>query len=197
MQAIHEAQAKQIAELMKACEAIIDSIGEQTELAVTSETTYQVNAHSICDMGTALAALQKSLKIGIANSSRPSAIIRVCNPDDTYKDYPLDRDCYWVGRKPQPDDRVAGAIVLQDPNPKAPITSRFHCELKVIDGRWFVLNHSENGIVIYPRSPSDPSGMLRHNSKIFVGHSCLIYKEIQREIIGSDDEEHHPTCGQE
>lgn len=129
---------------------------------------------------------------GIVDASRPSAIVRVVNPDDTYKDFPLVRNCYWVGRRPQPDDRIAGAIVLSDPNPKSPITSRFHCELKVIDGKWFALNHSENGIAIYPRSPS---GLLRHNSKVFVGHSYLIYKEIQREVVRDDEE--HPTYGQE
>jgi hypothetical protein len=125
---------------------------------------------------------------GIIEANRPSATVAVYYPDGTCKDFPLVRNCYWVGRRPQPDDRVAGAILLPDPNPKAPITSRFHCELKVVDGKWFAINHSENDIAIYPRSAS---GLLRHGSKIFIGHCYLVYKELQIEIVRDDEE--HPT----
>jgi hypothetical protein len=109
-------------------------------------------------------------------AKRPSALIRVVYPDERFLDFPLNRNCYWVGRRPQPDDQVAGSIVIPDPNPKAPITSRFHLEIKVMGDKWYAFNRSEkNGIHIYPPSPS---GLLKDGSKIFVGHCYLIYKEI-------------------
>jgi hypothetical protein len=122
---------------------------------------------------------------------RPSAFIRLVQPDDSFFDFPLNRNCYWVGRRPQPDDRVAGSIILADPNPKAPITSRFHLELKVSRDKWYAFNRSEkNGIVIYPPSPT---GLLQDGSKIFVGHCYLIYREIKKPSLEKDSSEEHPT----
>jgi len=109
---------------------------------------------------------------------RPSAFLRLVKPDESFLDFPLNRNCYWIGRRPQPDDRIAGSIVLPDLNPKAPITSRLHLEVKVVDDRWYAFNRSEkNGIVIYPPSPS---GVLKDGSKIFAGHCYLVYREIQK-----------------
>lgn len=90
MQAIHEAQAKQIAELMSACQAVIDSIGEeQMAMAVTSETTYQINAYSVCDMATALSVLRGSLKIVFSNSM-------ITIPDSTYAKLLEARELYQL-----------------------------------------------------------------------------------------------------
>jgi hypothetical protein len=122
---------------------------------------------------------------------RPSAFLRLVTPDERFFDFPLNRNCYWIGRRPQPDDRVAGAIIIPDPNPKSPITSRLHLEVKVVDDKWFAFNRSEkNGIIIYPPSPS---GLLRDNSKIFVGHCYLIYREIQKPFEEKVFNDEHPT----
>jgi hypothetical protein len=126
---------------------------------------------------------------GYVEANRPSAIVRIHYPDDSTKDFSLIRNCYWVGRRPTPDDRVAGAIIIPDPNPNAPITSRFHCELKVQGDKWIALNRSDkNGILIYPPSPS---GLLRNGSKIFIGHCFLEYREIR--LVSSPAIDDHPT----
>jgi hypothetical protein len=122
---------------------------------------------------------------------RPSAFLRLVNSDDSFFDFPLNRNCYWIGRRPQPDDRIAGAIIIPDPNPKSPITSRLHLEVKVVDSKWYAFNRSEkNGIIIYPPSPS---GLLRDGSKIFVGHCYLVYKEIQKPFEERAFTDEHPT----
>lgn len=58
-----ETQQK-VADLMRACQSVLDSLDEaQMSYAVDNKTQYQVNAHAVWDMGTALAALQEDVKI--------------------------------------------------------------------------------------------------------------------------------------
>ncbi|GAB4199581.1 MAG: hypothetical protein Fur006_50390 [Coleofasciculaceae cyanobacterium] len=108
-------------------------------------------------------------------SNRPSAIIEVNYFDGTKLNLPLIQDCYWVGRRPNPPFGRAGCIVLPDPDPKNPITSRFHLEIKVVNNEWYAINRSKNNIVLYPPCLD---GKLKHNTKIFAGHSYLVYQEI-------------------
>lgn len=107
---------------------------------------------------------------------RPSALLQIHYYDGTSLDFPLIQNSYWVGRRPVAS-KGSGAIALPDPNPASPITSRMHLELKVqADDRWYAINRSKNGIVLYPKSPT---GVLTDNTKIFVGHSWMIYREIK------------------
>ena len=121
---------------------------------------------------------------------RPSAFIQILYYDGKSLDFPLIQDCYWIGRRPNPPAGVAGAIALPDPNPQQPITSRFHAELKVVNSRWYAFNRSKNDIDFYPRSPN---GLLKDNMKIFVGHSCLIYREISYQEVSRLPEEAKET----
>src|SRR5919199_812017 len=109
-------------------------------------------------------------------AERPSAILQIHYYDGSILDFPLLQDCYWVGRRPLPPTGVAGAIALPDPNPSAPTTSRVHFELQVKDSRWRVINRSKNGTVILPPSPT---GFLVNESKVFAGHSWMIYRELK------------------
>ncbi len=109
---------------------------------------------------------------------RPSAEIEVHYYDESKLTLPLIYDCYWVGRKPTPPKGTAGGIVIPDRNPRAPITSKLHFELRVVDGNWYALNKSKNGIVLFPPTPKN---ILIDGTKIFAGHSYLIYREIDYE----------------
>ena len=126
---------------------------------------------------------------------RPSALLQIHYYDGKSLEFPLIQDCYWIGRRPSPPIGVAGAIALPDPNPQAPITSRLHAELKVVDGQWYATNRSKNEIAFYPKSPK---GLLRDNMKIFIGHSCLIYREISyQEVSALPDESKDTYTGEE
>jgi hypothetical protein len=106
---------------------------------------------------------------------RPSAVVEVHYFDNKCLTFPLIQDCYWVGRRPAPPHGTAGAIALPDPDPQNPITSRFHVELRVVNDFWYAINRGKNNIVLYPPCAN---GKLKDNTKIFVGHSYLIYKEV-------------------
>jgi hypothetical protein len=108
-------------------------------------------------------------------TDRPSAILQIHYYDGKILDFPLIQDCYWIGRRPTPP-KGAGAIALPDPDPAAPVTSRLHLELKVVDNSWYAFNRSRNGTVLYPPRPS---GLLVHDTKIFAGHSWMIYRELK------------------
>lgn len=95
----------------------------------------------------------------------------------------LQRESYIIGRNPS-EIYSSGSIFVYDSRN----ISRRHLKLFFEDGSWKVQDLSKNGIAVFPPCPGN---RLQNNTKIFLGKSCLIYKELELPKFPEPDE--HPT----
>lgn len=134
-------------------------------------------------------------------SGRPSAYLKIHYLTGKKYELGLLRDCYWIGRHPDPDEAVAGMVNLPDKNPRYPAISKLHLILSAVNDRWLVINLSKNGYLLKPRKKvvecllpegkpmHPPLPFLADGDELHIFGNRLFYREIQPLTIEPTKEE--------
>ncbi len=133
-------------------------------------------------------------------TDRPSAILDIIYSDQSRAEVLLYRDCYWIGRQPNPPISAAGGINLKERNPKQPAISILHLILVVIDCHWVAMDTAKNGSLLFSKKSSErrlppypPGWALFDGDQLDIFGNQLTYREINLKSSETVDSSECPT----